>query len=674
MHRNLFFSVNRMSRRQRSTERSLCTPEQWLDAKTRIEAGESKRAVAKSLGMHEATLRKRLKRSSPARSLGRYSQTFSPEMEIELCEYIKKVDSMLYGLTTKKIREVAYSFAENNGLQHRFNKEKKMAGTEWLRLFMKRHPELSLRTPTSTSVARAIGFNKPQCDRYFENLAKLLDTYKFPPHSIYNMDETGISTVPNKPPKVISTKGKRCVNKISSAERGINVTLVNAVNASGNFIPPAFIFPRKRMKAELLDGAPPSSIGMVSDTSYINNALFVDWLSHFKDHARPSKDNPVLLILDNHTSHCTLEAVNFFRANHIHALTIPPHSSHKTQPLDRCIHNSLKIFYASECEKWMRNHPGRVITVYQIAQILTPAYLKAATPANAIQSFKVSGIQPLNPDIFGEEDFLPSAVTERPLLETCDEQNFQAVHDPVQNFDYEENATSAVADVLGVDNGDRTNEVVEQLQAGNLGGIEKSTQEQSSTIDVTSKEITVPASNDNVPGNSSLSSCTTNEISSKLQGENTSFKDSQNILRERARTPLACIKNKGIKSPHVPLADVAPLPQAEVLSRSNRKRAKSDILSGSPYKLALEEDAASKQVPKKKPKRIPKPTTKGAKKPFQVPKKTPKKKMWKCPPCGEVYVDPPDDDWIGCFKCEEWWHEACTSYEGEGNFICDLCK
>lgn len=272
----LLYFLQRMSRRQRKSQRSNCTPEQWLNAKLRVEAGESKRAVAKSLGMHEATLRKRLKRSSPASKLGRYSKTFSNEMELELCSYIKKVDNMFYGLTTQKIREIAFDFAEKNGLEHRFNKEKKMAGTEWLRLFMKRHPDLSLRSPTSTSVARAIGFNKPQCDRYFENLARLLDIYKFPPHAIYNMDETGISTVPNKAPKVISTKGKRCVNKISSAERGVNVTLVNAVNAAGNFIPPAFIFPRKRMKAELLDGAPPSSVGMVSDSSYINSTLFLD--------------------------------------------------------------------------------------------------------------------------------------------------------------------------------------------------------------------------------------------------------------------------------------------------------------------------------------------------------------------------------------------------------------
>lgn len=90
------------------------------------------------------------------------------------------------------------------------------------------------------------------------------------------MDETGMFTVPNKHSKVLSRKGKRSVNKIINAERGTNGTAVIAVSATGHFIPPAFIFGRKRMKSELLNPAPPGSIGMVSDYSFINADLLLD--------------------------------------------------------------------------------------------------------------------------------------------------------------------------------------------------------------------------------------------------------------------------------------------------------------------------------------------------------------------------------------------------------------
>lgn len=43
-----------------------------------------------------------------------------------------------------------------------------------------------------------------------------------------------------------------------------------------------------------------------------------------------------------------------------------------------------------EFEKWMRNHPGRAITTYQIASILISAF-SASAPANAIESFKTTG-------------------------------------------------------------------------------------------------------------------------------------------------------------------------------------------------------------------------------------------------------------------------------------------
>lgn len=157
------------------------------------------------------------------------------------------------------------------------------------------------------------------------------------------MDETGITTVPNKPPKVLSTKGKRSLSKISSAERGINMTAVNAMSPTGIFVPPAFIFCRKRMKAELLDGAPLGSIGMVSDTSFINADLFLNRLTHFKDHTKKTKEDPVLLILDNHVSHSTIAAINYYRKNHIIALTLPPHASHKMQDLDCGFHTLKKV-------------------------------------------------------------------------------------------------------------------------------------------------------------------------------------------------------------------------------------------------------------------------------------------------------------------------------------------
>ncbi|KAJ8932501.1 hypothetical protein NQ318_018499 [Aromia moschata] len=80
----------------------------------------------------------------------------------------------------------------------------------------------------------------------------------------------------------------------------------------------------------------------------INVDLFLKWLQHFNEYVRPSNDNHVLLLLDNHSSHISLPAITFCRNNGIHLLSIPPHSSHKLQALDVGFFGPLKNSYAQE--------------------------------------------------------------------------------------------------------------------------------------------------------------------------------------------------------------------------------------------------------------------------------------------------------------------------------------
>lgn len=72
--------------------------------------------------MAESTLRKRLKRTTVAIKLGRYDITLTPEMKEELCNYIKTVDNMFYGLTSRALRSLGFEFAEKNKLENRFDK------------------------------------------------------------------------------------------------------------------------------------------------------------------------------------------------------------------------------------------------------------------------------------------------------------------------------------------------------------------------------------------------------------------------------------------------------------------------------------------------------------------------------------------------------------------------
>ena len=195
--------------------------------------------------------------------LGRFQQTFSLEYERQLCQHVIDIDNRLMPLTISEILRFAYDLAEKIYIDHRFNKEKRMAGKDfflvfkkrnpdlaWMAgkdfflVFKKRNPDLALRTPEETSLMRATGFNKPQVDRFYDLLLKLQEQFGFQASQIYNTNETEVSTV-QKSCKVLSVKGKKQIGKLISAERGRNVTVIFSMNATSNFIPPTLIFLRK---------------------------------------------------------------------------------------------------------------------------------------------------------------------------------------------------------------------------------------------------------------------------------------------------------------------------------------------------------------------------------------------------------------------------------------------
>jgi hypothetical protein len=56
------------------------------------------------------------------------------------------------------VRQFAFQFAENLSLDRPFNKDKGDAGYDWMKSFLERNPELSIRQSQGLSVARSKGY------------------------------------------------------------------------------------------------------------------------------------------------------------------------------------------------------------------------------------------------------------------------------------------------------------------------------------------------------------------------------------------------------------------------------------------------------------------------------------------------------------------------------------
>ncbi|XP_065557820.1 uncharacterized protein LOC136025761 [Artemia franciscana] len=318
-------------------------------------------------------------------------KVFSSEMEDSLESYFLLSSRMNYGLTKKRTKKLAWEFAKANTLKYPKSWDgNEAAGEDWYKGFMERHTRISLRRPESTSLHRNLGFNRAAVDTFYKHLEELQSKFHFPADRIYNMDETGLSNVQQKCRKVLSPKGVKQLGATTSQERGKLVTMVGTINAMGSFIPPYLIFGRTRFVERLLDGAPPGTKAVASGkpgNAWMTTELFLGYFEHFKRCVRCSPKQPVLLLMDNHDSHMSYSFISAAKEMGLQILTFPPHTSNRLQTLDVTVYSPLKTYFYQAIENWLRNHPGRPVTEYEISELLGVAFPKAFNPTNIMSLF-----------------------------------------------------------------------------------------------------------------------------------------------------------------------------------------------------------------------------------------------------------------------------------------------
>ncbi|XP_066585533.1 uncharacterized protein [Prorops nasuta] len=387
--------------RVRKTTRGQNDISYFQDAYDAVKKGTSLRKAAEYFQINYVSLLRYIRKRDAANEIdgsdvrmgyNAHNRVFSDEQESILGKYLIRCSDIYCGLSTKEVKKLAYELA----IKYNLNKpptweENKMAGEEWLRSFMKRNPNLSVRVAQATSLARATSFNKTNVNEFYDNLETVMGRDYFEPGNIYNVDETGVTTV-QKPNRIVARRGARQVGALTSAERGTLVTLASAVNALGNAIPPMFVFPRVRYHEHFLRDRPLGSIGISNPSGWMQDEGFIEFLKHFQKHTSASPLHKVLLLLDNHSSHIHINSLDFCKEN------------------------------------------GIVKSIMSVA----------LTQSNIQAGFRNTGIYPFNRDIFSEVDFAPSFITDRPQAnsESAIQQAKEVAHRPAQKLTRNSNPQS----------------------------------------------------------------------------------------------------------------------------------------------------------------------------------------------------------------------------------------
>jgi len=139
-----------------------------------------------------------------------------------------------------------------------------------------------------------------------------------------------------------------------------------------------------------------------SSNRWSNNAFGLQWLTKVFDPATrtTTRQGKRLLIVDGHLSHINMAFINKCWELRIILLILPPHSTHRLQPLDVVLFGQLSTAYSNELNAFQNK--GLSLTSMKkrhFLAIFRAAWRTAFTKENIQRAFEKPGIWPYNPSL-----------------------------------------------------------------------------------------------------------------------------------------------------------------------------------------------------------------------------------------------------------------------------------
>ncbi|XP_075155546.1 uncharacterized protein LOC142228901 [Haematobia irritans] len=372
------------------TTRNLMSDQKIQDAIKDVLSGDCN--VSKAAKLHSikrTTLRDRLRKITKlgnnefgetkhlSEIVGKYSskytsnQVFTNDEERDLCEYLNKSCGLQYGLSKTTVQHFVYEYAkEYNIKMPSFWMEKHKAGIDWLQGFMKRNQEFLHPNEDNTT------------EWFFKSLQNLLDKQKTSPTNIYCLDEMAIPTKLEE-----GTWPTKSFNK-----QVLIVKMVVISNAVGVTLPPAYIFPRIRLKKQAMYGGPIGCLGISSKKSQMTIEGLLRLLEHIRMNTNFSKYNPIILIMDFHICVSSFAVVKFCQENGVHLITFPSHMPDQLKPLKIVPFKKFEEYLLISFKDFLA-HNSR-ITIYDIPMLSNIPFIKSFHMEDIRNGFKQSGIYP----------------------------------------------------------------------------------------------------------------------------------------------------------------------------------------------------------------------------------------------------------------------------------------
>jgi len=204
------------------------------------------------------------------------------------------------------------------------------------------------------------------------------------------------------------------------------ISLLACISATGVALPPALIYQGESdtLQSTWVEDWSISSIAYfaVSANGWSCDAIGRQWVqSVFHRHTSQNTRGRRLLIVDGHSSHVNMEFILLCDQLRILLLILPPHSTHRLQPLDVSLFAPLARYYTNGLNNLMFESLGIVsISKRSFWSIFWPAWQQAFSESNVLSGFKKTGIWPFDPSIILSQITkpLPKVAIDTQLVQT----------------------------------------------------------------------------------------------------------------------------------------------------------------------------------------------------------------------------------------------------------------
>lgn len=354
-------------------------------------------AAAASHGVSHATLYARLHGRQSGFKNGRRicpsKQALTPAQEDSMIKWMNQLYRWGFPARLDMLRSMAEKLAD------------RVLGVNWVTKFLRRHKDtIQTRYSRQLDNNRARAADPKQLIEFYQLWQTILHDKRITIDNIYNMDETGVLIGYAAGSKIIVPTGKhqRFVTQDGNRE---SITVIECIGTTTNkVIPPMLIFTGKgHLAGWHRDTQAPGNWHMaISPNGWTDSDLGRQWLERvFEPNTRPttSRSKHRLLLLDGHSSHITIDFIQYCIDHEITALCLPAHSSHLVQPLDVGIFSTYQRNYGRQVDDAIRNGITGINKTVFISLLVNSRAATFASPEICASAWKGAGLIPYDPDL-----------------------------------------------------------------------------------------------------------------------------------------------------------------------------------------------------------------------------------------------------------------------------------